>query len=75
MDLKACEKYNVKVVRVPAYSPSAIAEHAAGVMLALNRKLHKAYNRTRDGNFSLDGLLGFTLRGKTVGIYGIGKIG
>lgn len=60
---------------MPAYSPSAIAEHAAGLMLTLNRKLHKAYNRTRDGNFSLEGLIGFTLRGKTVGIYGIGKIG
>ncbi len=65
----------VRVVRVPAYSPYAIAEHTMGMILMLNRKLHKAYIRTRDHNFSLDGLTGFDLNGKTVGIIGTGKIG
>ena len=65
----------VRVVRVPAYSPYAIAEHAMGMILTLNRKLHKAYIRTRDHNFSLEGLTGFDLNGKTVGIIGTGKIG
>jgi D-lactate dehydrogenase len=63
------------VVRVPAYSPHAVAEHAVSLLLGLNRKTHKAYNRTRDGNFTLDGLLGFDLHGKTAGIVGTGKIG
>jgi D-lactate dehydrogenase len=63
------------VVRVPAYSPEAVAEHAMALLLTLNRKTHKAYNRTRDGNFALDGLLGFNLHGKTVGLIGSGKIG
>jgi len=66
---------NVHVVRVPAYSPYAVAEHAAALMLSLNRKTHKAYSRTRDGNFSINGLLGFDMHGKTAGIIGTGKIG
>ncbi|KRX03584.1 hypothetical protein PPERSA_04136 [Pseudocohnilembus persalinus] len=75
VDLKACQQFGIKVVRVPSYSPSAIAEHAIGLLMCLNRKIHRAYIRTRDGNFSLDGLTGVTLRGKTIGIFGIGKIG
>ena len=63
------------VTRVPAYSPHAVAEHTVALMLALNRKLHKAYNRVREGNFALDGLLGFDLHGRTVGVIGTGKIG
>jgi D-lactate dehydrogenase len=63
------------VVRVPGYSPYAVAEHAAALMLTLNRKTHKAYTRTRDGNFSINGLLGFDLHGKTAGVIGTGKIG
>lgn len=63
------------MVRVPAYSPEAVAEHAMALLLTLNRHTHKAYNRTRDGNFALDGLLGFNLHGKTVGLIGSGKIG
>ena len=74
VDLKAA-RGRVKVVRVPAYSPYAIAEHALGMILLLNRKLHKAYIRTRDHNFSLEGLIGFDLKDKTVGIIGTGKIG
>jgi len=65
----------INIVRVPAYSPYAVAEHAFGLILALNRKSHKAYNRTRDFNFSLNGLLGFDLYGKTIGVIGTGKIG
>ncbi len=65
----------MKVVRVPAYSPYAVAEHAMGMILMLNRKLHKAYIRTRDFNFSLNGLIGFDLHGKTAGVIGTGKIG
>ena len=64
-----------KVVRVPAYSPHAIAEYTVGLILAVNRKIHKAYVRTREGNFSINGLMGFDLDGKTVGIIGTGKIG
>jgi D-lactate dehydrogenase len=63
------------VVRVPAYSPYAVAEHAVGMILALNRKLHRAFNRVREGNFALDGLLGFDLHGRTVGVIGMGRIG
>lgn len=63
------------IVRVPRYSPYAIAEHAMAMLLTLNRKIHKAYNRTREGNFSLSGLLGFDLHGKTAGIIGTGQIG
>lgn len=74
VDLKAA-RGRVKVVRVPAYSPYAVAEHAMGMILMLNRKLHRAYIRTRDHNFSLEGLTGFDLKDKTVGIIGTGKIG
>lgn len=62
-------------MRVPAYSPYGVAEHAVGLILSLNRKIHRAYNRVREGNFSLDGLLGFNLYERTVGIVGTGKIG
>lgn len=74
VDLKFA-KNRIKVVRVPAYSPYAVAEHAMGMILMLNRKLHRAYIRTRDHNFSLDSLTGFDLKNKTVGIIGTGKIG
>ena len=74
VDLKAAAG-RVKILRVPAYSPYSVAEHAMGLILTLNRKLHRAYIRTRDHNFSLEGLIGFDLRGKTVGIIGTGKIG
>jgi D-lactate dehydrogenase len=74
VDLKAA-KGKIKVVRVPAYSPHSIAEHTIALMLTLNRKIHKAYTRTRDGNFALEGLLGFEMNGKTAGIIGTGKIG
>jgi D-lactate dehydrogenase len=75
VDLAATEKYGLTVVRVPGYSPYAVAEHTIGLILALNRKLHRAHNRVREGNLALDGLLGFDLHGKTVGIIGTGKIG
>lgn len=75
VDLRAAADLGIKVVRVPEYSPYAVAEHAAGLVLCLNRKLHKAYNRVREGNFSLDGLVGFDLHGKTVGVLGSGRIG
>ena len=75
VDLAAAEKLGVHVIRVPEYSPYAVAEHAMALLLALNRKLPRAYNRVRDGNFSLDGLVGFDLHGKTVGVVGLGRIG
>jgi D-lactate dehydrogenase len=75
VDLRAAEKHAITVARVPGYSPYAVAEHTLGLILALNRKLHRAYNRVREGNFALDGLLGFDIYGKTVGIVGTGKIG
>ncbi|HEY9751131.1 MAG TPA: 2-hydroxyacid dehydrogenase [Allocoleopsis sp.] len=75
VDLAAAEQLGLTVVRVPAYSPHAIAEHTVALMLALNRKIYRAYARVREGNFSLDGLLGFDLYGRTVGIVGTGKIG
>lgn len=75
VDLPAAERLDIKVVRVPAYSPHAVAEHTVGLMLTLNRKIHSAYNRVREGNFSLDGLLGFDLHGRTVGVVGTGQIG
>ena len=75
VDLVAANSLGIKVVRVPAYSPSSIAEHAVGLVLTLARKIHKAYNRVRDGNFSLEGLTGFELRGKVIGVIGTGKIG
>jgi len=65
----------IHIVRVPAYSPHAVAEHAVALMLSLNRKTHKAYYRTRDGNFSINGLLGFDMHGKIAGVIGTGKIG
>lgn len=75
VDLKAAEKLGFTVMRVPKYSPYAVAEHAVGLILTLNRKIHRAYNRVREGNFTLEGLLGFDMRGKTVGIIGTGNIG
>ena len=75
VDLKAANSSQVKVVRVPAYSPHAVAEHAVAMIMALNRKTHKAYNRIREQNFSLNGLMGFDLYGKTVGVVGTGNIG
>ncbi|SEJ41298.1 D-lactate dehydrogenase [Sphingobium sp. AP50] len=75
VDLAAAAELDLSVARVPAYSPDAIAEHTVAMILTLNRKIHKAYNRVREGNFALDGLLGFDLRGRTVGIVGTGKIG
>lgn len=75
VDVEAAHKHHIKVVRVPAYSPEAVAEHATALILTLNRKTHKAYNRVREGNFSLHGLIGFDLHGKTVGIVGTGTIG
>lgn len=75
VDLDAARELGLVVVRVPAYSPNSVAEHTVGMMLALNRKFHRAYNRVREGNFALDGLLGFDMAGKSVGIVGTGKIG
>ena len=74
VDIRAC-RGKIRVFRVPAYSPYAVAEHAMALLLSVNRKIHKAHNRTREFNFSLQGLTGFDLRGKTVGIVGTGKIG
>ncbi|CAG2533131.1 D-lactate dehydrogenase [Maribacter dokdonensis] len=75
VDLKKASELGIKVARIPAYSPYAIAEHTMALILALNRKLIKAHNRVRDQNFSLNGLTGFDLNGKTVGVIGTGKIG
>lgn len=75
VDLKIATELGMTVVRVPDYSPYAVAEHAVGLILMLNRKLYRAYNRVRDDNFSLDGLLGFDLHNCTVGVVGTGKIG
>ena len=75
VDLTAAAQHGIGVARVPAYSPHAVAEHTVGLILALNRHLHRAYNRVREGNFALDGLLGFDLHGRTVGLIGTGKIG
>lgn len=75
VDLRAAERCGLPVVRVPAYSPFAVAEHAMALVLSLNRKIHKAYNRVREHNFSLDGLEGFDLHGKTFGVIGTGEIG
>lgn len=75
VNLTAADELGIKVVRVTSYSPYAVAEHAVGLILALNRKIHRAYNRTREGNFELAGLLGFDLHGRTIGIVGTGKIG
>lgn len=75
VDLKVAAKLGITILYVPTYSPYSVAEHAAGLILALNRKIHKAYNRVREGNFSLNGLIGFDLHGTTVGIIGTGRIG
>ncbi|MBN1950029.1 MAG: 2-hydroxyacid dehydrogenase [Bacteroidales bacterium] len=75
VDIEKASELGIGVVRVPAYSPYAVAEHAVGLLLTLNRKYHKAYPRVRDGNFALEGLLGFDLHGKTIGVIGTGKIG
>ncbi|KAK9461226.1 uncharacterized protein V1516DRAFT_675333 [Lipomyces oligophaga] len=75
VDIAAAHRLGIRVARVPAYSPYAVAEFAVGLMLMLNRKLHKAYARVREGNFSLEGLTGFDMYGKRVGIIGTGKIG
>jgi D-lactate dehydrogenase len=75
VDLDAAARLGIKVVRVVDYSPYSVAEHAVALLLAINRKTHRAYNRTRDSNFSLDGLMGFDLHGKTAAVVGTGKIG
>lgn len=75
LDLAAAKALNIRVTRVPAYSPHAVAEHTIGLLLALNRKIFRAYNRVRELNFSLKGLIGFDVCGKTAGIIGAGKIG
>jgi D-lactate dehydrogenase len=75
VNLAVAKSLGMTVVRVPAYSPYAVAEHTVGLILSLNRKIHRAYNRVRESNFSLEGLLGFDLHGSTVGIVGTGKIG
>ncbi|KAJ9666996.1 putative dehydrogenase tr07 [Coniosporium apollinis] len=75
VDLGAAERLNLFVANVPAYSPEAVAEYAVALLLTLNRRTHRAFNRVREGNFNLNGLMGFTVHGKTVGIVGTGKIG
>ena len=75
VDLEAARELGIAVTRVPAYSPYAVAEHTVALLMTLNRKIHRAYNRVREQNFSLNGLVGFDLHGKTVGIVGTGKIG
>ena len=75
VDLTAADELGLSIARVPAYSPDAVAEHTIALILSLNRKIHRAYARVREGNFSLEGLLGFDLRGRTAGIVGAGKIG
>ncbi|MBB34483.1 MAG: hydroxyacid dehydrogenase [Hirschia sp.] len=75
VDLAAARDLGISVCRVPAYSPHSVAEHTLALILSLNRNIHRAYNRVREGNFALDGLLGFDLHGKTVGVVGTGKIG
>lgn len=75
VDLAACERYGISVARVPAYSPYAVAEHAVALMMTLNRRINRAHNRVREGNFSLEGLMGFDMHGRTAGVIGTGKIG
>lgn len=75
VDLDCAKKRKISVSRVPAYSPEAVAEHSMALLLTLNRKLHKAYNRVRENNFSLTGLMGYNIHGKTIGVIGTGKIG
>jgi D-lactate dehydrogenase len=75
VDLAACKKHKIDVVRVPDYSPHAVAEHTIALIMMLNRKLHQAYMRNKNGQYVLDGLVGFDMHGKTVGVVGVGKIG
>lgn len=75
VDMAAARDVGMVVARVPAYSPEAVAEHTAALILSLNRKIHRAYARVREGNFSLDGLIGFDMKGRTIGIVGTGRIG
>lgn len=75
VDVAEADRLGLTVLRVPAYSPHAVAEHAVGLMLTLNRKFHRAFNRVREQNFALDGLMGFDMHGKTAGVVGTGKIG
>lgn len=75
VDLSVADRLSLTVARVPAYSPYAVAEHTLALVLSLNRKIHRAYNRVRDGNFSIEGMLGFDLHGKTIGVIGTGRIG
>jgi D-lactate dehydrogenase len=75
VDLTAARKFGVTVARVPAYSPDAVAEHTVAMILSLNRCIHRAYARVREGNFALEGLLGFDLKGRVVGVVGTGRIG
>ncbi|MFZ5580444.1 MAG: 2-hydroxyacid dehydrogenase [Pseudomonadota bacterium] len=75
VDLTVAREAGIQVVRVPAYSPHAVAEHAVALMMTLNRHIHRAWNRVREGNFALNGLLGFDMAGKTVGVVGAGRIG
>lgn len=75
VDLPEAQRLGLTVVRVPAYSPHAVAEHTVALMLSLNRRIHRAYNRVREGNFTLNGLMGFDLYGRTAGIIGTGRIG
>ena len=75
VNLDACKRFGISIARVPAYSPYAVAEHAVALMMALNRRTHRAHVRVRDGNFSLSGLVGFDMHGRTAGVIGTGKIG
>lgn len=75
VDLAAAKKHGIKIARVPAYSPEAVSEHAVALILSLDRNIHRAYARVREGNFALEGLLGFNLHGRTVGVVGTGRIG
>ncbi|MEM1445025.1 MAG: 2-hydroxyacid dehydrogenase [Planctomycetota bacterium] len=75
IDLHAAESHGLPVLRVPAYSPHGVAEHALALIMTLNRRTHRAYNRVREGNFAIDGLMGFEMHGKTVGVVGTGLIG
>lgn len=75
VDIQAAKELGIQVARVPAYSPEAVAEHTVGLMLTLNRRIHRAYQRTREANFSLEGLTGFNMHNRTVGVIGTGKIG
>ncbi len=75
VDLKACRECGIDVVRVPAYSPNSVAEHAIALMMALNRRVHRAWSRVREGNFSLNNLVGMEMNGKTAGVIGMGRIG